>query len=425
MTDNQHSHNNTSSSHSKTKGQKLRDLFDDLSIAQVLAGALAAATVFLLSSTIGWAGSLIGVVVGSITSAVTSQIYKKVLSASADKIRDVTPDSLSFSSESKTEAFRETVNETSSTYAAAIQQGSVIHESVHDANADQATAQFGMPSALDSTKSAQDLLAATTVMPKAGEYGATQKMPAAPDNFATKTMPVSSSSAHHGKTEQLYSQDIDYVAQLRESTSQMSVDPALQRAHERRNRKARIEKRVLIVSVVSALLAIVVSSGIISLATAGEGIGEKPESFVPAITFTPQDTHDQANTNKQQATTNTDNSSSTTANDQQNQGQTNTDTNNQSSTDSSDQTGNESSNSGSSGSKPSNPDHSSSSGTQGGSESGGSSGTTGGSSSGSDSGGQSGSGSGSTSGGTSNTGSSAASHANVVHASPRTGSYML
>ena len=38
----------------------LRSLFDDLSIAQVIAGALAAATVFLLSSVIGVAGSLIG-----------------------------------------------------------------------------------------------------------------------------------------------------------------------------------------------------------------------------------------------------------------------------------------------------------------------------------------------------------------------------
>ena len=47
------------------KKGKLAVLFEDLSIAQVIAGALAAATVFLLSSVIGVAGSLIGAAVGS------------------------------------------------------------------------------------------------------------------------------------------------------------------------------------------------------------------------------------------------------------------------------------------------------------------------------------------------------------------------
>lgn len=77
------------------KKGKLAVLFEDLSIAQVIAGALAAATVFLLSSIIGVAGSLIGAAVGSIVSAVSSQVYKKMLSASADKIRDVAPDGVS------------------------------------------------------------------------------------------------------------------------------------------------------------------------------------------------------------------------------------------------------------------------------------------------------------------------------------------
>ena len=72
----------------------LRSLFDDLSVAQVIAGALAAATVFLLSSVIGVAGSLIGAAIGSVISAVSSQVYKKALSVSADKLRDVGSTSL-------------------------------------------------------------------------------------------------------------------------------------------------------------------------------------------------------------------------------------------------------------------------------------------------------------------------------------------
>lgn len=51
---------------------KLGGLFDDLSIAQVVAGAFAAVTSMLLASQIGIYGSAIGVGVGSVVSAVAS-----------------------------------------------------------------------------------------------------------------------------------------------------------------------------------------------------------------------------------------------------------------------------------------------------------------------------------------------------------------
>ena len=76
-------------------------LFDDLSIAQLLAGALAAVTSMLLASRIGIAGSLIGAAVGSIVSAVASQVYKKFLSASAEKIKDIAPTHSSSASDGK------------------------------------------------------------------------------------------------------------------------------------------------------------------------------------------------------------------------------------------------------------------------------------------------------------------------------------
>lgn len=70
---------------------KLGGLFDDLSMAQVVAGALAAVTSMLLASRIGIAGSVIGVAVGSVVSAVASQLYKKFLTASAEKLRELKP----------------------------------------------------------------------------------------------------------------------------------------------------------------------------------------------------------------------------------------------------------------------------------------------------------------------------------------------
>ena len=65
----------------------LKGFFKDLSFAQLAAGALAAATSFLLSSKIGIAGSLIGVVVGSVVSAVSTQVYKKAIAGSADALK--------------------------------------------------------------------------------------------------------------------------------------------------------------------------------------------------------------------------------------------------------------------------------------------------------------------------------------------------
>ena len=67
--------------------QSSKGIFEDLSMAQVFASALAAATAFALSTQIGIAGSIIGAAIGAAASAVATQVYKNILSASADKIR--------------------------------------------------------------------------------------------------------------------------------------------------------------------------------------------------------------------------------------------------------------------------------------------------------------------------------------------------
>ena len=188
------------------KKGKLAVLFEDLSIAQVIAGALAAATVFLLSSVIGVAGSLIGAAVGSIVSAVSSQVYKKMLSASADKIRDVAPDG---------------------------------------ASANQADP--------NETRLMEPVSSSETRVIDSGKVAAS----------ATKVMGA----------------DVRYQAH---ASSDKVVDPALQRAHVRRRRKARVQRSVIIVSIVSALIAIVVSAGLIHVFTDGQGIGEKTEPIFTA-----------------------------------------------------------------------------------------------------------------------------------------------
>ncbi len=64
-------------------------LFGDVSIIQVTATALASVTSVLLASSIGIAGSIIGVAVASVVSTLAASLYKKFLADSAEKIKEI------------------------------------------------------------------------------------------------------------------------------------------------------------------------------------------------------------------------------------------------------------------------------------------------------------------------------------------------
>ena len=68
--------------------QRVRGVFDDFSVTQVIASALSAVTSLLLSTRIGIVGGVVGVAVGAAVAAIATQVYKGLLSASADKLRD-------------------------------------------------------------------------------------------------------------------------------------------------------------------------------------------------------------------------------------------------------------------------------------------------------------------------------------------------
>ena len=62
-------------------------IFDEISVTQLAAGAMAAVVSLLLSSRIGIAGSVIGAAVGSIVTAVSAVVFRRVLNASASKVK--------------------------------------------------------------------------------------------------------------------------------------------------------------------------------------------------------------------------------------------------------------------------------------------------------------------------------------------------
>lgn len=185
-------------------------LFDDLSVAQVVAGALAAVTSMLLASQIGIYGSVIGVGVGSVVSAVASQLYKKFLQRSADKLRDLAPGEV----------------------LPAMKAGKGGREGGEAAGMGVAAA--------------------------AGEdAGETSALPVDGRTAVLKTAPVEA-----GRT-----------PRLRDAAQEGDV--TARRALAQRDRKKRVKRGALVVSVVSALAAVAVSAVVVYAVSAGEGVGAK------------------------------------------------------------------------------------------------------------------------------------------------------
>ena len=69
-----------------------RRVFEDFSVAQIIASVLSTLTSALLSSKIGLIGGLVGAAIGAAVAAAAYQIFRGLLNASADKIREVAPD---------------------------------------------------------------------------------------------------------------------------------------------------------------------------------------------------------------------------------------------------------------------------------------------------------------------------------------------
>ncbi len=174
----------------------------------------------LLASQIGIYGSAIGVGVGSVVSAVASQLYKKFLQRSADKLKEIHPGE-TLAMGSKGSAGSKDGASAGGGAGAAVGAGSVAGS--HAA----ATAK------LDAAE--------TTALPKEAPRGRT---PHADASLAGGTV--------------------------------------VQRARAERQRKKKFKRGVVIVSIVSALLAVAVSAFVIDFVSAGQGVGAKTEPILPS-----------------------------------------------------------------------------------------------------------------------------------------------
>lgn len=211
-----------------------KSLFEGLSGAQLTAGALAAVTSMLLSAQIGIAGSVIGVAVGSVVSTVASQVYKRFLEQSATKLRGMRDS-----------------DEESSTDGVGVAEGLEGFEAV--------------PLGAEKDVRADGLKAGQT---EQAEF-AGRSMRAA-DQLASGRVIAGGVPGRATATPHL-------------GDKSLAGDITAQHVREKREHDKRMQRGVIAVSIVSALVAVAVSAGFVMLTTQGQGLGAKPAAIEQVV----------------------------------------------------------------------------------------------------------------------------------------------
>lgn len=211
-----------------------KSLFEGLSGAQLTAGALAAVTSMLLSAQIGIAGSVIGVAVGSVVSTVASQVYKRFLEQSATKLRGMRDS-----------------DEESSTGGVGDAEGLEGLEAVPFGTEEDVRA-YG---------------------PKAGQ---TEQTEFAGGSMRTVDQLASGRVIAGGVPGRA-------TATPHLGDKSLAGDITAQHVREKREHDKRMQRGVIAVSIVSALVAVAVSAGFVMLTTQGQGLGAKPAAIEQVV----------------------------------------------------------------------------------------------------------------------------------------------
>lgn len=259
--------------------EKKPSILDEISVSQLASGALAAVTSLLLSSQIGIAGSVIGAAAGYVVTAVSGVVYKRVLNASAEKVKQSADMIRSFSTNA-----RDGATDATSVYleAAGAAETRVMNGSATGAGA---AARAG-EAAANAHGDAADL-----TRPLDGTRGNAAAAPAA-DATVRMANPDLRGTASAGAG----SADNRTVAMPRAAGAETGavsnragrVAPAALRqkaAQARAEERAALQRKVTIVSVAAGLVAVAAIAAAVTLFTGGNGLGPKPhEVFTPTAT---------------------------------------------------------------------------------------------------------------------------------------------
>ena len=263
----------------------MKNFFKGISVPQLVAGALAAVTSFLLSARIGIAGSVIGVAVGSIVSAVSSQLYQNILKASSEKLQDVKGGDDEQIEGEQTDQTADADGSNGET-ASHPRRISSDETTVLPVQGDQSAA--NARNTQDEGEAKPD---ATRAMPTVGAADATTVMQPADD--ATRVISGASAAAHaHAGAD-------GHQGRVIVSGNETGTTAARHLSGSANTERARKTKRVaIIISVVSALVAVGITAGVIMLVTRGEGTDSVVRDMVGNARVTPTPTPSDSQTRR-------------------------------------------------------------------------------------------------------------------------------
>lgn len=251
----------------------MKNFFKGISFTQVLAGSLAAVTAFLLSSKIGIAGSVIGVAIGSIVSAVASQLYQNVIHASSKKIQS--------SSALKSGSSRYEEDDTKVVNNARFialeddmpKEYEVYNNMIDSSKEKQARRVVAMASNANvAGDSLRDVDFSNTQNTKSGESQALNAE-------STSVMELSSLRKLKEEDNALSEGDEDSILTLNDAKR------ALGGRSDYANSEAKYKKLTIVIAILSALAAVLLTAGIVLLFTQGKGT----DNLVPSGQNTEQD----------------------------------------------------------------------------------------------------------------------------------------
>ena len=263
----------------------MKNFFKGISVPQLVAGALAAVTSFLLSARIGIAGSVIGVAVGSIVSAVSSQLYQNILKASSEKLQDVKGGDDEQIEGEQTDQTADADGSNGET-ASHPRRISSDETTVLPVQGDQSAA--NARNTQDEGEAKPD---ATRAMPTVGAADATTVMQPADD--ATRVISGVSAAAHgHTGAD-------GHQGRVIVSGNETGTTAARHLSGSANTERARKTKRVaIIISVVSALVAVGITAGVIMLVTRGQGTDSVVRDMVGNARVTPTPTPSDSQTRR-------------------------------------------------------------------------------------------------------------------------------
>lgn len=274
----------TDSSNPNTTDTKKSHLFEDISVVQVTATALAAVTSMLLANYIGIAGSVIGVALASVVSTTAASLYKHFLRESAKRIKHIPvvgkhDETIGDAIHEKIEKIEDHTKHTEKA------NGKASEDDAKDPEEDTKDVSSQSQRA-ESTEHENDVSSHRMTTNETDNVDATIPLDELSVQSAALSIPID--SIEHGNIDDAkidVMEPINGVDESIDSTDHDETEGSKDEDHDEKelhdalDHQRKVKRGLIIVTVISALITVALSAIVIYVASEGEGIGTKPETI--------------------------------------------------------------------------------------------------------------------------------------------------